>query len=46
MNPKPNVTIIRPNLTPEERKERIAKIEKSMVNFWLALQEKRSSKYV
>ncbi len=37
MNPEPIVTVIRPNLTPEERKKRIAHdVTPCMIDFWNA----------
>lgn len=39
--PDSNVTIIRPELTAEERAERQKKVEKCIANFWQAM-ERRS----
>lgn len=37
--PEPNVTVIRPELTEEERAERQKKVEKCIAAFWLAVQK-------
>lgn len=36
MNLEPIVTVIRPNLTEEEREKRIEAVKAAMVQFWLA----------
>lgn len=36
MKPEPIVTVIRPNLTPEEREERIERVKQCMIDFWIA----------
>lgn len=36
MNPKPIVTVIRPNLTEEELQKRIDAVKAAMVKFWTA----------
>jgi hypothetical protein len=35
-NPEPKVTVIRPNLTEEEREKRIEEVKAAMVKFHLA----------
>ena len=37
---KANVTIIRPQLTAEEREKRIEEIKKHMIDFWIAKEAK------
>lgn len=37
--PESNVTVIRPELTEEERAERQKKVEKCIADFWLAVQK-------
>ena len=37
--PEPNVTVIRPELTEDERTERQKKVEKCIADFWLAVQK-------
>lgn len=39
--PEPNVTVIRPELTEDERAERQQKVEKCIADFWRAM-ERRS----
>lgn len=36
MEIKPIVTVIRPNLTPEERAEKIERVKQCMIEFWIA----------
>lgn len=36
--PESNVTVIRPELTEEERAERQKKVDKCIADFWLAVQ--------
>ena len=36
MKPEPIVTVIRPNLTTEERAERIERVKQRMIDFWIA----------
>ena len=38
--PEPVVTVIRPNLTEEEREERQKKVEKCIADFWRAMERK------
>lgn len=40
--PEPNVTVIRPELTAEERAERQKKVEKCVSDFWKALKKEES----
>lgn len=42
--PEPNVTVIRPELTEEERAERQKKVEKCISDFWLAVQKMEQKK--
>ena len=37
---KANITILRPQLTEEEREKRIEEIKKRMVDFWIAKETK------
>ena len=37
MKPEPIITVIRPNLTEEEREKRIKQVEKCISDFWLAM---------
>lgn len=36
MKPEPIVTVIRPNLTPEEREKRIERVKQCTIDFWNA----------
>ena len=42
--PEPVVTIIRPQLTPEEYERRMQKIKQSVSAFWLAVERRRHEK--
>lgn len=39
--PEPIVTIIRPNLTPEEREKRIENIKKCVADFVIAMERRK-----
>lgn len=39
--PKPIITVIRPNLSREEREKRLAEIKAAMVAFWQAKETRR-----
>ena len=41
---KANVTIIRPQLTEEEREKRIEEIKRRMIDFWTAKAEKEGER--
>lgn len=41
---EPNVKVIRPELTAEERAERQKKIEKHIADFWIAFQNGAEAK--
>ena len=40
---KANVTVIRPQLTVEERERRIDEIKRKMIDFWIAKKEKEGN---
>ena len=40
MNPKPIVTVIRHDITPEEREKRMEEVKRCMVAFWIAYKQK------
>ena len=42
--PEPIVTVIRPNITEEEREKRQKKVEKCISDFWLALEKRKVDK--
>lgn len=44
MNSKPIVTVIRPNVTAEEREKRIERVKQCMVDFWLACPKRKDEK--
>lgn len=44
MNHKPIVTVIRPDITPEEREKRMEEIRKRMVDFWIAYKQKEGER--
>lgn len=46
MENKANVTIIRPDLTPEEREKRIKRLEQCLAQFAIAIQKVRCEKNV
>ena len=41
---KANVTVIRPQLTDEERAKRIEEIKQRMIDFWIAYKQKEGER--
>ena len=41
--PEPNVTVIRPELTEDEREEPQKKVEKCISDFWKAMERKSNA---
>ena len=39
---KPIVTIIRPELTPEEREKRLEEVKRCMRDFWAAIERRKA----
>jgi hypothetical protein len=41
---EPNVTVIRPDLTPEEREERMEEVKRCLIAFWIACKQKEGER--
>lgn len=44
MESKAIVTVIRPDLTPEEREKRMEEVKRCMVAFWIAYKQKEGER--